>query len=108
MRHKHLGWILLAGWAMLWPSLVHAADYLNYAKRLLQKGDIKAAQIQLRNAVKSDPQNAEAHFQLARVSIELGDTVAAEREAKAARERSRNAVRSARELIDRAHRPALP
>ena len=82
MRHKYLGWTLLAGWAALWPSLVQAADYLDDAKRLLQKGDIRAAQIQLRNAVKSDPQNAEAHFQLARVSLELGDPVAAEREAQ--------------------------
>ena len=87
MRHKYLGWTLLAGWAALWPSLVQAADYLDDAKRLLQKGDIRAAQIQLRNAVKSDPQNAEAHFQLARVSLELGDAVAAEREAAAARDR---------------------
>src|SRR5437764_1592433 len=87
MRHKYLGWTLLAGWAALWPSLVQAADYLDDGKRLLQKGDIRAAQIQLRNAVKSDQQNAEAHFQLARVSLELGDAVAAEREAAAARDR---------------------
>jgi putative PEP-CTERM system TPR-repeat lipoprotein len=87
MRHQKLGCLLLAAAAMLWPSLVHAADYLGDAKRLLQKGDVRAAQIQLRNTVKSDPQNAEAHFQLARVTLELGDAVAAEREAKAARER---------------------
>ncbi len=71
--------------AIAWSG---ARDYLDDArKRSLQKGDVRAAQIQLRNAVRSDPQNAEAHFQLARVSLELGDPVAAEREAKAARDR---------------------
>ena len=53
----------------------------------MQKGDLKAAQIDLRNAVRSDPQNAEAHYWLGRVSLELGDPVAAEREASAARDR---------------------
>ena len=37
--------------------------------------------------MRSDPQNAEAHYLLGRVSIELGDPVAAEREADAARQR---------------------
>src|SRR5258708_4567413 len=68
------------------PSAAHA-DYVSNAREALKKGDVKSAQIELRNAVRSDPQNAEAHFLLARVSIELGDPVAAEREARAARER---------------------
>ena len=46
----------------------------------------KSAQIDLRNAVRNDPQNAEAHFWLGRVALELGDPVAAEREAQAARD----------------------
>ena len=53
----------------------------------MKKGDLKSAQIDLRNAVRTDPQNAEAHYWLARVSLELGDPVAAEREAIAARDR---------------------
>ena len=55
----------------------------------MKKGDLKAAQIDLRNAIRADPQNADlaAHYWLARVSLELGDPVAAEREAQAARSR---------------------
>ena len=52
-----------------------------------KKGDVRAAQIDLRNAVRSDPQNGEAHYWLGRVSFELGDPVAAEREAQAALDR---------------------
>lgn len=74
--------VSLAGFS----SAAHA-DYLSNARDSLKKGDLKSAQIDLRNAVRSDPQSAEAHYLLGRVSIELGDPVAAEREADAARQR---------------------
>lgn len=90
MRQKTLALLLLAGWSVTAPGVAWA-DYLGDARQALQKGDVRAAQIHLRNAVKSDPQNAEAHYQLARVSLELGDAVAAEREAKAARDRGYDA-----------------
>lgn len=63
-----------------------AADYLADAKALMAKGDLKGAQLQLRNAVRSTPDGGEAHQQLARVDLSLGDVVAAEREARAARD----------------------
>ena len=52
-----------------------------------EEGRSEAAQIDLRNAVRNDPQNAEAHYWLGRVTFELGDPVASEREAIAARDR---------------------
>jgi putative PEP-CTERM system TPR-repeat lipoprotein len=54
------------------------------AKQLQQKGDRKGAQIQLKNALAQDPQNGEARFQLARLSLQLNDPVSAEKEARRA------------------------
>lgn len=85
MRSRIPVWLLLAALSVT-PTLAHA-DALADARAALQKGDLRAAQINLRNAVRSDPQNGEAHFWLGRVSLELGDVVAAEREARAARDR---------------------
>jgi putative PEP-CTERM system TPR-repeat lipoprotein len=86
MRYRSLGWIMMGVWIGAFPIAAHA-DYLSTAKASLKKGDLKSAQIDLRNAVRSDPQNAEAHYWLGRVAYELGDPVASEREAIAARDR---------------------
>ena len=86
MRYRSLGWIMMGAWLGAFPIAAHA-DYLSTAKTSLKKGDLKSAQIDLRNAVRSDPQNAEAHYWLGRVTFELGDPVASEREAIAARDR---------------------
>ncbi len=86
MRYRSLGWIMMGAWIVAWPVVAHA-DYLSNAHASLKKGDLKSAQIDLRNAVRNDPQNAEAHYWLGRVAFELGDPVAAEREAVAARDR---------------------
>ena len=86
MRYRALGAIALGVWMGGWPLAAHA-DYMSNAREALRKGDLKSAQIDLRNAVRNDPQNAESHYLLGRVSMELGDPVAAEREALAARER---------------------
>ena len=76
----------MGAWFGIWPIAAHA-DYMSNARESLKKGDLKSAQIDLRNAVRNDPQNAEAHYWLGKVAIELGDPVAAEREATAARDR---------------------
>jgi cellulose synthase operon protein C len=87
MRYRSLGWIIMGAWLGAFPIQAHATDYLATAKASLKKGDLKSAQIDLRNAVRNDPQNAEAHYWLGRVAFELGDPVASEREAIAARDR---------------------
>ena len=80
-------WQLLVGAAaLLWPAMA-SADYLSDGRQALLKGDMKSAVVQLRNAVKADPQNAEAHFLLARVQLELGDIPAAQKEAQNALDR---------------------
>src|SRR3954463_8919877 len=86
MRYRSVGGIMIAAWIGAFPIAAHA-DYLSTAKASLKKGDLKSAQIDLRNAVRADPQNAEAHYWLGRVAYELGDPVASEREAIAARAR---------------------
>src|SRR5690242_8740044 len=86
MRYRTVGLIAAAGWLSLLPLIAHADDLAD-ARKAVQKGDLRAAQIDLRNAVRSDPQNAEAHYWLGRISLELGDAVAAEREARAAKDR---------------------
>jgi len=86
MRYGTLGWIIVGAWIGAWPIAAHA-DYMSNARAELKKGDLKAAQIELRNAVRADPQSGEAHYWLGRVTFELGDPVASEREASAARER---------------------
>jgi cellulose synthase operon protein C len=86
MRYRSLGWIMMGVWLGAFP-IAARADYLSTAKTSLKKGDLKSAQIDLRNAVRADPQNAEAHYWLGQVTFELGDPVASEREAMAARDR---------------------
>jgi putative PEP-CTERM system TPR-repeat lipoprotein len=71
-----------------------ARDYLAESKVLLQKGDLRGAQIALRNAVRDEPKNGEAHFRLAGVHLTLGDAAGAEKEARLARENGYDARQS--------------
>ena len=81
MRYRLHRGVLIGAFALLWPAMA-SADYLSDGRQSLLKGDARTAVIQLRNAVKADPQNAEAHFLLARVHLELGDMAAAQKEAQ--------------------------
>jgi cellulose synthase operon protein C len=78
--------LLVGMWITVGPPSARADD-LGDARRALSVGELRTAQIMLRNAVRSDPRNPAAHFLLGKVTIELGDPVAAEREAIAARDR---------------------
>lgn len=78
--------VCLAGSAALLAACQRhsAADYLADANRQYQKGDRKAAQIQAKNALAAEPGNAEARLLLARASFDMGELLAAEKEARRA------------------------
>jgi cellulose synthase operon protein C len=58
------------------------------AEQYIAKGDLKAAEIELRNAVRQSPDNPLIRARLAQVYLNLGDFASAEREARAARDRN--------------------
>ncbi|HEX3349296.1 MAG TPA: tetratricopeptide repeat protein, partial [Acetobacteraceae bacterium] len=78
--------VLIAGGAgaSAYYYVHNRANYYDQAIQSLRAGDVKRAQIQLRNAVRQNPSNASAHFQLAQVELGLGDAVAAEKDYRAA------------------------
>ena len=78
--------VLGVGAGAAWWKFVYKADNFATARALIEKGDLRAAQIELRNAVRDDPTNAEAHFRLGVVQMRLGDPVAAEKELRLARD----------------------
>jgi putative PEP-CTERM system TPR-repeat lipoprotein len=61
-------------------------DYVNSAQSYAKKGDLKAAEIELRNAAREAPKDAHIRVMLAEIYLKLGDPASAEREARAARE----------------------
>jgi putative PEP-CTERM system TPR-repeat lipoprotein len=81
--------LLLLGAALVgiaqFTDRVLAADYVAQAESFLAKGQLKAAEIELKKAIQADPQNMAAHYRLATVQMQLGEAAAAEHEAKTAR-----------------------
>src|SRR5207302_11267632 len=74
--------------ALAW-SAAYAKDrtgYVKEAERYIAQGDLKAAEIQLRNAIREAPQDPVLRARLAEVYLRLGNATSAEREARAARE----------------------
>lgn len=74
------------------------ADDMATARQLILKGDLTTAQLTLRKMVSQDPQNGEAHYWLGRVSLDLGDPVAGETQARAAQARGYDALQTTRLL----------
>jgi Tfp pilus assembly protein PilF len=77
--------MLLGSTVAVGAAGAQGTDYLTNAESLQAKGQLKAAEIQLKNAVRSDPTNMAAHYRLALIELQLGEAVAAEHEAKTAR-----------------------
>ena len=86
VRQPIFGTILFAAIIATTVVAAQATDYVADADRLTAKGDLKAAEIQLKNAVRSDPKNMVAHYRLAVIELQLGQAAAAEREASTARD----------------------
>src|SRR5919198_3466936 len=63
---------------------------LKDAEQYAAKGNLKAAEIELRNAIRDAPRDPVPHARLAQIYLQLGDVRLAEREARAARERNGN------------------
>ena len=74
------------GGMVAWFRFMRPIDPFASAKVAMEKGDLRAAQIDLRNTVRIDPNNAEAHFRLGVVQLRMGDPVAAERSLRQSRE----------------------
>src|SRR5258708_36462975 len=64
-----------------------AESYNQSADQLLKKGDLRGAAIQLRNAIQKDPEDGTLRLKLAQIDLRLGEMVAAEAAAMAAKER---------------------
>ncbi|WP_187830215.1 XrtA/PEP-CTERM system TPR-repeat protein PrsT [Siccirubricoccus phaeus] len=86
---RHARWpLLLAG--LLSAGLAAApaaAQPLERARAAQARGDMRAAQIELRNAVRQEPNSAALRAALAQLSLDIGDADTAEKEARAAMER---------------------
>src|SRR3954452_6958967 len=81
----------IAALALLWFShstslAKDAQSYIESAKAYSEKGNLKAAEIELRNALREAPQDAHIHALLAQVYLRLGEFASAEREARSARD----------------------
>src|SRR6516164_4033146 len=95
-RERRCPWgrVVVAGalTALAW-SAAYAKDsaaYVKEAQQYIEKGDLKAAELQLRNAIRDAPQDPVLRARLAEVYLREGDAQSAEREARAARERNGN------------------
>ena len=67
-------------------TLSQRGDPLKRGTELEAAGDLRGAVLEFRNAVRTNPDSADAHLRLARVQMQLADPVAAEKEFKAARD----------------------
>lgn len=78
--------VLAAGGGVAWFRFMKPLDPFAAARAAMERGDLRAAQIELRNSVRVDPNNAEAHFRLGAVQLRLGDPVSSERSLRLARD----------------------
>src|SRR6516162_2590507 len=78
--------------ACLGANAKDSATSVKEAEQYVAKGDLRAAEIELRNAVRQSPDNPVIRARLAQVYLDLGHAASAEREARVAREHNGNEV----------------
>ena len=77
--------LLMVGALACLPGVAAASDYLSEAQRLAASGQLRAAEIELKNAVRADQADMNARYRLAVIELQLGEGAAAEHDASAAR-----------------------
>ena len=94
LRHPHKlkptaailsGAFMVAGLSACGKSTQTTEQLLTEAKQYQQKGDLKSAMIQLKNAVEKSPENGEARLELGRLELDTADYASAEKEFRKAR-----------------------
>ena len=91
--HRHCLWRRLTFAGLLSASIcpgapaAEPADLVKDAEQYIAGGNLRAAEIQLKNAVRQSPQDPVIRARLAEIYLQLGEAAAAESEARAARER---------------------
>ena len=78
--------VLIASFGHTQVFAKDAQSYVDSAQTYVQKGNLRAAEIELRNAVREAPKDAHIHALLAQVYLGLGEFRSAEREALSARD----------------------
>lgn len=75
------------------PPSVESQRRVDAAAKHMEKGDVPAAVIELKNAILADGGNSAARYELALLYLRLGDAAAAERELETARSRGFDEVK---------------
>jgi putative PEP-CTERM system TPR-repeat lipoprotein len=79
--------LISAGSGGAYAAASDVEPYLQSAQKLLEKNDLKGAEIQLRNAVQRAPQDGSIRIELARLYMRQGNIAGAEAELIAAKQR---------------------
>jgi cellulose synthase operon protein C len=77
-----------------------ADSYLKNAQALMTKGDVRGASIELRNAARLAPNNADIHLELGKIYLMLANMPSAEAEARTALQRNGNEAKIASVLAE--------
>lgn len=78
--------VLGGGAGVAWFKFMRPLDPFAAAKQAMDRGDLRTALVELRSTVRTNPNNAEAHFRLGVIQLRMGDPVSAERSLRQARD----------------------